>query len=53
MAKSASLVASLTHSSTFSPTYSSRNVLDPRTAPKCLRPSMVTLIVNCSSIVFT
>ena len=35
MAKSASLVTSLTHSSTFSPTYSSRNDLDPRAAPKC------------------
>ena len=44
MAKSASLVASLTHSSTFSPTYSSRNDLDPRAAPKCLWPSVVALI---------
>ena len=41
MAKSASLV---THSSTFSPTYSSRNDLDRRAAPKCSWPSMVTLI---------
>ena len=44
MAKSASLVTSLTHSSTFSPTNSSRNDLDPRAAPKCLWLSMVTLI---------
>ena len=35
MANFASLVTSLTHSSTFSPTYSSRNDLDPRAAPKC------------------
>ena len=44
MAKSASLVTSLTHSATFSPTYSSRNDLDPRASPKCLWPSVVTLI---------
>ena len=44
MAKSAGLVTSLTHSSTFSPRYSSRNDLDPRVAPKCLWPSVVTLI---------
>ena len=44
MAKSAGLVTSLTHSSTFSPTYSSRNDLDPRAAPKCLWPSVGTLI---------
>ena len=44
MAKSASLVTSLTHLSTFSPTYSSRNDLDPTASPKCLWPSMVTLI---------
>ena len=44
MAKSASLVTSLTHSSTLSPSYSSRNDLDPRAAPKCLWPSVVTLI---------
>ena len=45
MEKSASLVTSLTHlSSTFSPTYSSRNDLDPRAAPKCLWPYMVILI---------
>ena len=43
MAKAASLVTSLTHSCTFLPTYSSRNDLDPRAAPKCLWPSMVTL----------
>ena len=40
MANSASLVTSLTHS----PTYSSRNDQDLRAAPKCLWPSMVTLI---------
>ena len=44
MANAASLVTSLTHSSTFSPTYSSRNDLDPRAAPKCLWPYMVMLI---------
>ena len=33
MVKSASLVTSLTHSSTFSPTYSLENDLDPRAAP--------------------
>ena len=44
MAKSAGLVTSLTHSSTFSPTYSSRNDVDPRAAPKCLWPSVGTLI---------
>ena len=46
MAKSASLVTSLTHSSTFPPTYSSTNDLDPRAARKFLWPSMVTLIKN-------
>ena len=44
MAKSASLVTSLNHSSTFSPTCSLRNDIDPRSAPKCLWPFMVTLI---------
>ena len=44
MVKFASSVTSLTHSSTFSPTYFSRNDLDPRAAPKCLWPPMVTLI---------
>ena len=44
MAKSAGLVTLLTHSSTFLPTYSSRNDLDPRAVPKCLWPSVVTLI---------
>ena len=44
MVKSASLVTSLIHSSTFSPTYSLKNDLDPRGVPKCLWPSMVTLI---------
>ena len=48
MAKSASLVTSLTHLSTFSPTNSPRNYLDPRAAPKCLWPSMVTLIAGVS-----
>ena len=54
MAKSASLVTSLTHSSTLSPSYSSRNDLDPRAAPKCLWPSMVTLIaVSLTSSLFS
>ena len=44
MAKSARLVTLLTHSSSFSPMYSSRNDLDPRAAPKYLWPSIVTLI---------
>ena len=44
MVKSASLVTWLTHLSTFSPTYSLENDLDPRAAPKCLWPSMMTLI---------
>ena len=44
MAKSASLVTSVTYLSTFSPTYSSRNNLDPRAALKCLWPSRVMLI---------
>ena len=44
MAKSASLVTSLTHSSTFFPTYYSRNDINPRAALKCLWPSIVTLI---------
>ena len=53
MAKSASLVTSLTHSSTFSPTYSLRNDLDPRAAPKCLWPSVVTLIAFYPYISYT
>ena len=44
MVNSASLVTSLTHSPTFSPTRSSRNDLDPRAAPKYLWPYMVMLI---------
>ena len=44
MANSAILVTSLTYSSTFLPKPSSRNDLDPTAAPKCLWPSMVTLI---------
>ena len=44
MANSARLVTSLTHSSTFSPTYSLRNDLDPRATPKYLCPYMVMLI---------
>ena len=44
MAKSASLVTSLTHICLLSRQYSSRDDLDPRAAPKCLWPSMVTLI---------
>ena len=54
MAKSASLVTSLTHLSTFSPTYSSRNDLDPKAAPEGLWPSMVTLIaVSLTSSLFS
>ena len=44
MANSKSLVTSLTHTSMFSPRYSSRNDLDPRAASKCLWPYMVMLI---------
>ena len=44
MAKSMSLVTSLTHQSTFLPKYSSINDLDSRVDPKCLWTLIVTLI---------
>ena len=48
-ADSANFITWLTHSSTFSPTYSSKWDLDPRAAPSCLYPSIVMLIALSSS----
>ena len=44
MAKTTSLVTSLTHSSISRQQILQKNDLDPRAAPKCLLPSIVTLM---------